>query len=212
MIEVLYTFYSTNQDDYDPDNYVSSFVGRILVADNGDMERRIQVGELTGYLLHLTYAREKHENLYHIFDDHSPDLANYFRALFDRRKNDYRHALLSVPVANDDMLVVDDLIIYPKHRGQNLGLKALMNAIKTFGLTCGVVLCQALPLQYHESIDIKDFKRRIGTKLLFVDKKVALQKIVAHLGKLGFSRVKDSTLCFIETATWDIGEREAFYA
>ena len=118
MIDVLYTFYSTNYEEWDPDNYVSCFVGRILSDDRGNMEKRIQVGEMNGYLFHLTYAREKHESLFHIFDDRSEDFAAYFKALFDKRRNDFRQGLLAVPAANDDILVVEDLTRISHSRGQ----------------------------------------------------------------------------------------------
>ena len=132
------------------------------------------------------------------------DFATCFGQLLDKRKDDFRKGLLAVPPANEDILLIEDLIIYPKYRGSRLGLRAIMNAIKTFGLTCGVVLCQALPLQYHVSRDIKDFKKRIGTKLLFVDKKSSIAKIVKHLQKIGFTRVRGTTLCLIETAIWNL--------
>jgi hypothetical protein len=204
MIEVFYHLYSSNWPDYEPEDYVSSFSSTIVTDDCGNMEKRVQVGEMNGYLVHVNYARERHASLYRIFDDHSMDFSTCFGRLFDKRKDDFRKGLLSVPPANEDILLIEDLIIYPKYRGSSLGLRAIMNAIKTFGLSCGVVLCQALPLQYNVSRDMKDFKKRIGTKLLFVDRKSSIAKIVKHLQKIGFTRLRGTTLCLIETAVWNL--------
>jgi hypothetical protein len=204
MIEVFYHLYSSNWIDYEPDDYISSFSSTIITDDCGNMEKRVQVGEMNGYLVHVNYARERHESLFRIFDDHSMDFATCFARLFDKRRNDFKKGLLSAPPLNDDILLIEDLIIYPKYRGNSLGLRAIMNAIKTFGLNCGVVLCQALPLQYHVSKDMKDFKKRIGTKLLFMNKKSSLVKIANYLQRIGFSRIRGTTLCLIETAAWNL--------
>jgi GNAT superfamily N-acetyltransferase len=202
MIDVQYHLCSSNWTEYEPDEYVSCFVAEVMTEDHGNFERRVQVGEMNGCLVHVDYAREKHERLFQVFEDHSDALAGYFRALFSRWTNDYKKGLLEFPATHDDILIVDDLIIYPRYRGKNLGLKALMNAMKTFGMSCGVVLCQAFPLQYHQTIDVGDFRRRIGSSLLFVEKGLSLSKIVQHLGKIGFKRIPGTTLCMIETAAW----------
>jgi hypothetical protein len=212
MIEVRYHFNSSSWTDYEPDDYVTSFVSTIVTDDCGNMERRIQTGEMKGYLVHVNYARERHESLFHIFSDHSADFSSHFRRIFDRRSNDFKEGLLAFPPINEDVLLIDDLIIYPEYRGNNLGLRTIMNAMKTFGMSCGIVLCQALPLQYHESKDIKDFKKRIGTNLLFVDRKTSIAKIVKHLQRIGFTRIPGTTLCMIETAAWNIESYEEFCA
>ena len=67
MIEVRYHFNSSSWTDYEPDDYVTSFVSTIVTDDCGNMERRIQTGEMKGYLVHVNYARERHESLFHIF-------------------------------------------------------------------------------------------------------------------------------------------------
>ena len=202
MIEVVYHLYSSSWGEYEPEDYASSFHSTIMTDDCGNMEKRVQIGEMKGYLIHVNYARERHESLFRIFDDHSKDFSVYFRHLFDKHKDDFKEGLLAVRPTNDDVLLIDNLVVYPRYRGRNLGLRAIMNAMKTFGLSCGVVLCQALPLQYHESKDIEDFKKRLGTKLLFMDRKSSIAKIVKHLQKIGFTRIQGTTLCLIETATW----------
>ena len=212
MIEVWYHLYSSSWTEYEPEDYISSFSSTIFTDDCGNMEKRVQVGEMNGYLVHVNYARERHESLFRIFDDHSMDFATCFGRLFDKRRNDFKKGLLEVPPINDDILLIDDLIIYPKYRGNSLGLKAIMNVMKTFGLSCGIVLCQALPLQYHVSRDIKDFKKRIGTKLLFVDRRSSISKIVKHLQKIGFTRIQGTTLCLIETAAWNMESYSEFCA
>ena len=212
MIEVWYHLYSSSWAEYEPEDYISSFSSTIVTDDCGNMEKRVQVGEMNGYLVQVNYARGRHEDLFRIFDDHSIDFATCFGRLFDKRRNDFKKGLLEVPPINDDILLIDDLIIYPKYRGNSLGLKAIMNVMKTFGLSCGIVLCQALSLQYHVSRDIKDFKKRIGTKLLFVDRKSSISKIAKHLQKIGFIRIRGTTLCLIETAVWNMERYSEFCA
>jgi len=212
MIEVWYHLYSSSWAEYEPEDYISSFSSTIVTDDCGNMEKRVQVGEMNGYLVQVNYARGRHEDLFCIFDDHSIDFATCFGRLFDKRRNDFKKGLLEVPPINDDILLIDDLIIYPKYRGNSLGLKAIMNVMKTFGLSCGIVLCQALSLQYHVSRDIKDFKKRIGTKLLFVDRKSSISKIAKHLQKIGFIRIRGTTLCLIETAVWNMERYSEFCA
>jgi len=212
MIEVRYYFNSSNWADYEPDDYVSGFISTIVTNDHGSMERRIKIGEMKGCLVHVNFARERHESLFRIFDDHSADFAFYFKRIFDKRRNDFKEGLLAFPPISEDVLLIDDLIIYPEYRGNSLGLRTIMNVMKTFGMSCGVVLCQALPLQYHESKDIRDFKKRIGTNLLFVDRKTAIAKIVKHLQRIGFMRIAGTTLCMIETATWSMESYKEFCA
>jgi hypothetical protein len=212
MIEVWYHLYSSSWTEYEPEDYISSFSSTIVADDCGNMEKRVQVGEMNGYLVHVNYARERRESLFRIFDDHSVDFSTYSKALLDKRRNDFKKGLLEVPPINDDILLIDDLIIYPKYRGNSLGLKAIMNVMKTFGLSCGLVLCQALPLQYHVSRDITDFKKRIGTKTLFVDRKSSVSKIVKHLQKIGFTKIPGTTLCLIETAAWNMERYSEFCA
>jgi hypothetical protein len=203
MIEVVYTLHSSTWSEYDPGEYITEFTGVIrAIADDIEDAELADVGEIRGFLIHVSHAREQGENLYEVFDDHSADFEAYYRVLFDKQLDDFRPGLLADPNSNTDILFVDDLIIYPGNRGKNIGLQALLNCIKTFGPGIGLVLMQSLPLQYHPSADVDEFKTKLGTDLLFTDKKIAMEKIQAHLSKIGFLPIQGTSLCVIDFTAW----------
>jgi len=207
MVQVVYTLRSYSWQEFDPTEYITGFTGVVMTpSDDIDDEELLEAGELRGYLIHVSHARERGEDLYEIFDDHSADFEAYYHVLFNKQSNDYRAGILSDPDSNSDILFVDDLIIYPNHRGKNLGLQATLNTIKTFASGLGLVLVQSLPLQYHTSTDVEEFRTKLGTDLLFTDKDIATEKIQAHLSKIGLLPIQGTSLCAIDLSTWSADE------
>jgi hypothetical protein len=204
MVEVHYHFSCSDWVEYDPENYISFFSAELVSEDNGNLEARVQVGEMNGYLVHLDFAREVGEDLHRVFDDYSCDLAKYFKILFDKHTNDFKKGLLDVYPNSGNVLIVHNLVIYPPHRGKHLGLQALVNVIKAFGLSCGVVVCDAFPLQYQASNTVEEFESRIGTKLLFRRKKSSIGRILQYLQGIGFRQIPHTRFCLIEPAIWRV--------
>ena len=213
MIKIRYEVYSENLEDYDPNDYISYYHGRIIIPDESTEDfEDLEIGEIRGYLININLARENNEDIYYIFDDYSEDFAHYYQVIFDRRTNDFREDLFKEPPIYEDILMIDDLIIYPKFRRNEYGLKAIMNVMKTFGMSCGLILIETLPLQHHSTENIDEFREKIGTELLFIDKETGIKKLKSYWSKLGFKPIKNSPLCMIETSIWQIKNYQKYYA
>ncbi len=213
MLIAEYEVASDSWGDGEPDEFLSYFLGKFKQpAKDAEGDETVSIGEMRGYRIHVTYAREEGYCLYDVFDAHSGDSELYYHALFNKDSDDYRKELFDDPPLDEDILFIDDLIIFPAYRGKQLGLQAIMNVIKTLGSGCGVILSQTLPLQHHSSKDIEEFREKIGTSLLFVDKDTGRRRIIDYLSRIGFRQIPRTPLCMIDRSRWSLAQYRHIFA
>jgi len=207
---INYSLRSEQGKEYSPEKYITKFAGRIeIFSDDMDEEEDlepIEIGEITGYLINNDYARINSENIFHIFDDYSTEFSTYYTSVFDTSSDLFKNNICQDDQAGENILLIDDVIIYPNYRGREFGLYAILQTIKTFAMNYRIILIQTLPLQYHESKDITEFKDKIGVELLLVKRDIATDKIVLHWKKIGFSRITKSPLCYIDMKNYRLTE------
>lgn len=140
-----YEIHSHLPSESDPEQYLFNIRFKAIGLNEG---REIVLGEGHATQVRLEQARYDHASLYEIFDV-DQGLTDVARAMFDTDFTDYHSDVLKRFEDNffgEDILIVRQLILRPKFRGQKLGLSVLHRVVTDFGLGCGVVVIKPYPL------------------------------------------------------------------
>jgi len=119
-------------------------------------------------------------------DGISGDISEYWEHLFDVETGYPKEEIQNeFEVVNLDLLIIDNVAIYPEFRGLGIAESAIHRTIDIFGTGCGLVACKPWPLQFTPSVaDDQEALKRLAFPN--VSKGEALRKLRSYWSRLGF--------------------------
>jgi len=130
--------------------------------------------------------------LYDLFDQYFHDICS---ELFDPENDGFTETLknqFSELGSGSNVLLVDDIEVFPAYRGKRIGLAALHRLIDVFGVWNCLVIIPIYPPQFHECRDNTEWKKKILVDTFVRDEEAALAKLERYWGILGFRLIWDS--------------------
>lgn len=111
-----------------------------------------------------------------------------------------------------NLILIDKVAVYHKHRGRNLALRALADTLRSFRANCDLAILKVYPLQFSKGSASFDIRLRMD--LLPRDWNTSRAKLKTHYQKLGFQCHPESDLMFIagneaneRLTTWQTGAK-----
>src|SRR5260221_3774814 len=138
----IHSYLPTGQN---PEEYLFNIPFQVIGLNE---DREIVLGEGHAIQVRIEQARYDRASLHDIFDV-DQGLTDMARALFDTDFIDYHpdaRKRFEDNFFGEDILIVRQLILRPKFRGQKLGLSVLHRVVTDFGLGCGIVVIKPYPL------------------------------------------------------------------
>ncbi len=178
----------------EPDDFVDEFQGDVL-AWQGE-QRRVRAGRFRVLIVRLGDAFEAGMPFLHVFDDHSDELLEYWKPLFNPNESDFKEAISrEFDIFHINLMVLDHVEILPAHRGRFLALAVASKLIEMFAGGCGLVVCKPFPLQLSRA---GNPEKAWSTRMKLADFDQQSTRATARLrdywGKLGFARVGRSPI------------------
>ncbi len=174
-----------------PHDFVDVFDGEVIF-DNGSVS--CTAGTIRASIAHVEAAEEAGAGLFDVFDCHSDQLHECWCALFDPRTSQFRHGLQLEPFPRD-VLLVDRIELQPSHRGRCLGLVVASKLIDMLSGGCGVAACKPFPLQFVGAEGTRgDTRTGAEPERAARDAAAATRRLRKHWSRLGFSRVRRSSI------------------
>lgn len=117
---------------------------------------------------------------------------------------------LAALLERGNLMVIDKIAVYHKHRGRNLALHAVADMLRSFRGNCDVAVLKVYPLQFSRGSATFDIRLRMD--LLPRDWDASRAKLKTHYQKLGFRCHPDSDYMFlacdgaqVRLAAWQAG-------
>ena len=172
----------------EPEEYLVHIQAEIVqVTEDG----KTPVGNVDAYVVAADRAMDEGEDIRLVCDDIGDGLEDLCGLVFDGSGS------LSEGVgdgcAGNDVLFLRQATVHRDHRGQRIGLAAVLRVIEDFGRGCAVAVMKPFPLQLStgrdRSVDVEGFEP---------DDALARAKLERHWEKLGFTRLNDSALFVLD--------------
>jgi hypothetical protein len=191
---VQFTLSVAIQESYGAKDFLQSISGKILARHDND-ERESGAGYITATLVQFGDALDHGITPDRLGDGIGGDIAEYWEHLFDVETGRWKGAIQDAfEILGTDLLVIDCLEVYPRFRGQEIGLAAVGRTIDVFGPGCGLVACKPWPLQFTPAFTNN---RRKLQRLLppNTDLDNAVRKLRTYWSRAGF---------------WPVGQTEIY--
>jgi hypothetical protein len=134
----------------EPDNFVVTYIGKILRVEEG--EQTTEAGHFTLYRVLRGLALDYQQSLFEVSDAHSQLLHDAYAALFDPETDELKKRVRrEFECLEADLLVLDELTLAPQWRRLRLGLLALRRLIDLHESGCGLVVCRPYPSEGAET-------------------------------------------------------------
>lgn len=130
--------------------------------------------------------------------DTEQDLWEYFGQLFDPRTNELRKSIQrDFDMAGEEVLILDEIMIFPKHRGKNLGLGVATKLIDLFGPQWGLVVLTPFPIQFgFIPRGEPDKAAEYGLGAFTDERNAAMSKLRRYWQKMKFKPVSRTSTTF----------------
>ena len=165
-------------------DFVHSIVGRIIAEP--ESRGNEEAGHIGASLVQFGEALDHGISAERLGDGISGDISEYWEQLFDVETGYPKEEIQNeFEVVDLDLLIIDNIAIYPEFRGLGIAESAVNRTIDIFGSGCGLVACKPWPLQFTPSIanDQEELKRLALPK---VSKGEAIRKLRSYWSRLGF--------------------------
>jgi GNAT superfamily N-acetyltransferase len=180
-------------EDKEPSRVVRRIEGTVYrYAGEFDVEE--QIGSLCCFLVQPGLAEEKDVSLFDAMDSISDEAAECYESVFDPGSDGWNtdiEDLYSGGPIGSDLLFIDRIELDPKYRGKGIGRVVVREAIETFGLQCGLVVCKPFPLEYSGWTEQLSAAEQ-GKPEVERDKADALERVRKFWTKCGFVRLLGS--------------------
>lgn len=168
-------------EDYD---LIHEFTGKIVLrTDEGNKE--VPVGQIEGAVVDIWGAKDRRLHPFDLLDT-SRELHAFYGPLFDQ-KTAYYHDELNLEIAGN-LLLIHDVRVARKHRGQRVGLLALLRTLIEFGGGCALAALKPFPLQYNCRVNDKN-------EPAF---RAAQRKLADYWALLGFKPVRNTEYLYFD--------------
>ncbi len=179
-------------DDAEPSRFVHHITGGVYGYTKSD--RRIKVGEFSVFLIDLERCINEGASPFDAFDTHQATMPYY--ELYD---DDLGFPEVVLEALGSDgfwapnMLILDRLVIAPKHRGSNKGLVVLHTLMTRLSIGCGIVAMKPYPLQYEGGSPAENqneaFFKKAGLSSFSGSQDASTRKLKKYYRRLGFRAV-----------------------
>ncbi|HCE41972.1 MAG TPA: hypothetical protein DET40_00295 [Lentisphaeria bacterium] len=181
---------SMSSDPDEPYTYYQQYKGKII--GESESEEKTEIGEVKLAYFALAQALSNGLSELFVLDEISMDYEQYYEALYDLGTKEIKQSIVDeIGHNNGNLLIVEDIVVFPEFRGNSFGLLALRSIMEEFQTCCGYVMLKALPLQFEARKDkkwLEDMKMDEFPSGL----RKATANLAKHYEKLGFKRIGKS--------------------
>ena len=170
----------------DPSHFFHQSSGKVQLSCL-DTDVHFTIGEFSVIQVDLEGAWRSGMTVYEVMDITAPSF-DLFQAIYKR--DDYSRAAVKAlgghPIASENILILDRLLILPDFRGHGFGLDALKLMLQRFSFGAGIMALKAFPLQFEPetSDDV-----RLGLKRFKGNHATAQRKLVSLYKQAGFASI-----------------------
>jgi len=157
-----------------------------------------KIGSFEATIVNAEASLLERNSLHYLFD-HDASIYEYFENLYDPGDEIFSADVLLACGeffnSSQNLLIIDDLVVNPEHRGHGVGLLVLRTLMQRLGIGVGLVALAPFP---DKSDSINRAEATVPTTL-FLDQFNLLEfeatsKIQAYFGRLGFKRLPGSDI------------------
>ena len=192
-------------DEEDPEHFVQEWAGHIEWADTERAAGPVFIGAFSLCFVDLLGAELAGFSPFVVFDAHQSTL-DVFQTLFDTETSELHESVEALAFrdqfpAIEGVLVINQLMVLPEHRGHSVGLAALKTLIEQFRGRATIAVLRAAPLQFEKApllaeaeIDRAELRLDTFSRSL----RVAQSKLKRHFERLGFTPVSDTAYMVLD--------------
>ena len=134
----------------EPDDFVNEYKLDLVYEPNEEEEEgeSEKAGVLIAFKIRALNAFIDKESLRNVFDAHSEGLLEYYNALYDPVRKEFKRSILDQfhALGVSDLLIINTCALAPKWRGQNLGWVFVRRVMHLIGSGCELVACDPYPM------------------------------------------------------------------
>ena len=188
LFDIVLSTRASLHPEGEPDEFISPYGG--IIRAEGDDGIGHRVGRVHAYRVHMGLAANHGESLFEVFDAHSHQTFDIYKALFDPETDYFTEAIIRQFEAMDsDLLVLDYVVLNPRWRGLRLGLLAARKVVDLLGGGCGLVVSHIAPLRHEAHDMLRVPKSWLPWHKTEQDRKQAVVKLRRHFRLMGFERI-----------------------
>lgn len=178
-------------DDVEPSRYIHCLEGDVVLDHEDGREK---AGRFRAFILDVELAMNDEYSVFDVFDSYSETIG-YWDLYEDGLE--FTAKVVKLLKAGErwrpNMLILDRMEIFPKHRGKGIGLCALNCLQRRYSIGCGIIAMKPFPLQFEggppeENAHKKEFIE-MGLGSFGRDLRRAKAKLRRHYARLGFVHV-----------------------
>jgi hypothetical protein len=179
-----------SSDPDDQDSYYHQYYGKIIGEDKS--EKKTGIGEVKLAYFSLFSAASNRLSEFSVLDGISYEYDQYCEALYDQDAEEINQSIEDEFGFNrGDLLIVEEIVIFPEFRGNSFGLLALRAIMEKFQSSCGYIMLKTIPLQFERNKDKKWLDDMKMSEFPSGERK-ATAGLAKHYEKLGFKRIGKS--------------------
>ncbi len=188
----------------DPQDYVYETSGKLFNID--EFGEGGLMGKFRVYYVDAERATNQNESLYHVLDDHSAELEEYYEAIFNSDGDFFTDRLLETvnhEINGFNVLIIDRLELLPHYRKKRLGLIILRHLIDRFSSGAAIVAIKPFPLQFESvrSENHKKWRNKLALGEFSTEEDLSNEKLRRYYAQLGFNGLGSSPFMVMSTAT-----------
>lgn len=188
-ISLDYSFKS-ELGDIQERRYIQEVLLTINLMDEnaGKVEK---IGHAVFFVLHIDHAIDDNYPIIQVLDGYSEYLSRYLLEIIDMEEfaEDIQEYYQS-SFYNTNVCVIQELSIFPKFRGYDLGAKAIKDIIFHFGKSFGLCVLQPYPIQFDPALEMKLDIEKMGIVDLEKDEALAFEKLRNYYLRMGFEAIE----------------------
>lgn len=186
-----YTFQS-GLGDLQEKRYVKEVLLTITLLDiHGNKVEKI--GDVIFFLHYIDHAIFENYPVYYVLDSYSEYLSRHLTKIIDLDMEEFDERIqehYQSSFYNTNICLIQELSIFPKFRGYDLGAKAIKDIIFHFGKSCGLFVIQPHPIQFDASLGLKLDTEKMGIDGLEKDETKAFEKLRNYYLRMGFEIIE----------------------
>jgi GNAT superfamily N-acetyltransferase len=180
-----------------PSSFCYRHYGELVLSDEARKVKE-KIGTFAATVVNAEASLIEGNSLVYLFD-HDASLFEYFEDLFDPKDELFKmrveKAVNDSCLLSRNLLIIDDLVVYPEHRGQGVGLVALRALMERLGIGASVVAIKAIPSQFNDGCrDDVAARTRLGLDRFGMSQSKATSKLREHFSRLGFTRLRGNDI------------------
>lgn len=179
------------------DEYVLEIHGNIITTKvNPDIEQDSQdIGYINARLIQMGRIMNNGASIFELYDSFDQYFHDIYGELFDPENDEFTETLqrqFKELGADNNVLLIDDVEVFPTYRSKRIGLAAVHRLIDVFGAWDCLVIIPIYPPQFYEHRDNTKWKKKLLIDSFVKDEEAARAKLQQYWSILGFELIWDS--------------------